>query len=259
MSNKKNIPTFLLGHPVSHSKSSLFQNAAFNYYKIKSTYFAVDINPMDFDVNVAGLKKMDILGLNITLPFKKDIMKYIDELSPEAKIIDSVNTVEIKNGKWMGFNSDWYGVYKTLEENKINKDLNVLIIGAGGAVNGVIFGLKKYGIKNITLTNRTLSKVEQLKAQFSINLLDYHDYIKNINKFTLIINGTTLNFNELLKEYNDDSIYFDLKYYTETENIKNFIDGSLMLLYQGAMSFSIWTGKEAPIKVMKKALFEKKD
>ncbi len=259
MSNKKIIPTFLLGHPVSHSKSSLFQNAAFEYYKINSTYLAIDINPADFDVNVTGLKKMDIMGLNVTLPFKKDIMKYLDELDPEAKIIDSVNTVEVKNGKWIGHNSDWYGVYKTLEENNISNDLEVLIIGAGGATNGVIYGLKKYGIKKITLTNRTLFKVEQLKDQFSVKLLDYDEYNKNINKFTLIINGTTLNFNELLNKYNDNSVYFDLKYYTKTENIKNFIDGNLMLLYQGAMSFSIWTGKKAPIDIMKKALFEKKD
>ncbi len=259
MAENKIIPTFLLGHPVSHSQSSIFQNAAFKFHEINSVYYAIDINPIDFDVTVAGLKKMDVLGINITLPYKKDIIKFVDQLSPEAEIIDSVNTIEIKNDKWIGHNTDWYGVYKTLEENNLKMDQNVLIIGAGGATNGVIFGLKKYGIKKITITNRTFSKVEKLKEQFSVKLLDFNNYRKNINDYSMIINGTTLNFKELISVFNDDLIYFDLKYYSKTDDIKKFIDGSNMLLYQGAKSFSIWTNKDAPIEIMKKALFEKKD
>jgi shikimate 5-dehydrogenase len=74
----------------------------------------------------------------------------------------------------------------------------------------------------------------------------------------MIVNCTTLNFNDLISDFNDNSIYFDLKYYSKTENIKNFIDGSLMLLYQGTKAFNIWTGIDPDIKIMEKALFEKK-
>jgi shikimate dehydrogenase len=259
MNNKKIRPTFLIGHPVSHSKSPMFQNAAFKKCGINSIYLAIDINPLIFTDTIKELKKMDILGMNITLPFKIDIIEFIDELSPEAKIINSVNTVKISKGKWFGYNTDWFGFYKTLENNNIKNNLNVLIIGAGGATSGVIYGLKEYGIKDITLINRTFSKAEILKKQYQLKLLDFQNINDLINDFSMIINCTTLNFKELLNKYNDNSIYFDLKYYSKTENIKNFIDGSLMLLHQGAKSFSIWTGKEAPIDIMKKALFEKKD
>ena len=255
MNNNKAIPTFLLGHPVSHSRSAFIQNAAFNYYKINSVYLAIDINPLMFDITLAGLKKIEILGLNITLPYKKDIMKFIDELKPEAKLIDAVNTIEVRDEKWIAHNTDWYGVYKTLEIHNINKNQNLLIIGAGGATGAVIYGLKEYGIANITITNRTISKAEVLKNQFEIDLLNFKNLNKSIKDYSMIVNCTTLNFNELLNDFYDNSIYFDLKYYSKTDNIKNFIDGSLMLLYQGIKAFKIWTDIEPEIEIMKNALF----
>ena len=125
-----------------------------SYCTFNGNYLNIDLNKIKKKLkkkknNYSGERKvaMDILGLNITLPYKKDIMKFIDELKPEPKSIDAVNTVEIKNGKWIAHNTDWYGVYKTLEINNINKNHNLLIIGAGGATGAVIYGFKEYELK----------------------------------------------------------------------------------------------------------------
>lgn len=259
MSIKQIIPSYLLGHPVSHSKSAFIQNAAFKYCNINSVYLAIDINPLMFDITLAGLKKTEILGLNITLPYKKDIMKFVDELKPEAKFIDAVNTIEVKDKKWIAHNTDWYGVYKTLEIHNINKNQNLLIIGAGGATGAVIYGLKEYGINDITISNRTILKAEILKDKFELNLLNFENLNKSIKDYSMIVNCTTLNFKDIINDFNDNTVYFDLKYYSKTDNIKKFIDGSLMLLYQGMKAFKIWTNIEPEVKIMKEALFEKKD
>ena len=97
-----------------------------------------------------------------------------------------------------------------------------------------------------------------LKDQFSIRTEEYDNLPDISNDFGLIINCTTIDFNSILNnKFNDKTFYFDLKYYVKNQKIKNYIDGSLMLLYQGARSFSIWTKKEAPIKIMKES-FKKK-
>jgi shikimate dehydrogenase len=252
--NSGTIPAFLIGHPVAHSLSPIFQNNAFKSCGINSIYLALDVKPENFFDVMTGLKKIKTFGLNVTLPYKMEIIKHIDKLSDEAKEINSVNTVEIDNdNRWIGHNTDWYGVYKTLEINKIDKKMKVLLIGAGGAAPGTIYGLIKYGIKEITITNRTVAKALQFKNQFSIKSGDYQNLKNIINEFDLIINCTTLDFMEILNNnFNDKIIYFDLKYYLKKPKIKNYIDGSLMLLYQGARSFSIWTKKEAPVVIMKK-------
>ena len=222
---------------------------------INSVYLAVDIALENFNEVINGFKKIKIFGINITLPFKYEIIKYIDSMSDEVKVIKSVNTIEIlPDNKWVGHNTDWFGVYKTLELKKIDKNKKALIIGAGGSVPAVIYGLIKYGITNISITNRTSEKSIDLQKQFTVKAEDYNDIDKIINNFNLIINCTTIEFSALIKNnFNSSSLYFDLKYYLNEPKIKNYIDGKLMLLYQGASSFSIWTKKNAPLKIMKKA------
>ncbi|MCK4795877.1 MAG: shikimate dehydrogenase [Spirochaetes bacterium] len=248
------IPTYLIGHPVSHSKSPIFQNAAFKHLGINSVYQTIDILPNDFEKVVLKLKKSKIMGMNITLPYKHDIIKYTDSLSQEAKIIKAVNTIEITGNKWIGHNTDWYGVYKTLEKNNISKKQNVLLIGAGGATPGVIYGFIKYGITDISITNRTMHKAQKLNEQFSIKLLNYNIFHNSLDNFNMIVNCTSIDFKDIINNFNDNTIYFDLKYYTKELNVKKYIDGKSMLLYQGAKSFSIWTKTEAPIDIMKQSL-----
>lgn len=161
------LPAFLIGHPVAHSISPIFQNNAFKSCGINSIYLALDIKPENFNDVMTGIKKIKTYGLNVTLPYKIDIINHIDKLSDEAKEINSVNTIETDNdNRWIGHNTDWYGVFKTLEINKIEKKIKVLLIGAGGAAPGAIYGLIKYGIKEITITNRTVLKLYNSKINF---------------------------------------------------------------------------------------------
>jgi len=250
-------PTLLLGNPVSHSKSPIFQNAAFKHLKINSVYLAINIEKNDFDTVVKGLKKIDLLGINVTLPYKTDIIKYTDELSEDAKIIQSVNTIEIKNKKWIGHNTDWSAIYQSLKEKKIKNNLTALIIGAGGATPAIIFALKKYGFKNIIITNRTADKAEQLKKQFDIKSINFNEINQHLTEFNLIFNSTSTSFNNLISKPDDNTIYYDLNYYTGQLKAKNYIDGSLMLIYQGIKAIEIWTDKKVPVKIIKKSLFIK--
>lgn len=254
MIDAKTIPFYLLGYPVEHSKSPLMQNAALSHYNINGVYLTLEVSPDDFDIIADGLKKQKIGGLNITLPHKHAIMKFCDRLSDDAKAINAVNTVEVIDGVWTGHNTDWYGVYKTLEIHTIPTNQKVLIIGAGGASPGVIYGLHQYGITDITITNRTLSKAEALKDQFDIELLNYNKIRETLTNYSMIINSTSIHFNTIVDTFDDNTVYFDLKYYTEDINIKNYIDGANMLLYQGAKAFTIWTQKKAPIDIMQNAL-----
>lgn len=253
--NAQTKTVFILGDPIEHSKSPVFQNAAFQHLNINAIYLAMKIEKNHFNEVVAGLKKMDLLGMNVTVPYKFDIMEFIDESSSDVKAIKSVNTIEVKNNQWIGHNTDWYGVFKTLENNKINKNVKVLIIGAGGAAPGAIYGVKRYGVSDISITNRTMSKTDNVCKIFDfVNPVDFNNISKNIKDYSLVINSTTQEFKDLIHNQYNETIYFDLKYWHTNTNIKNFIDGKDMLIYQGAKSFEIWTGKEAPIDVMKRAL-----
>jgi shikimate dehydrogenase len=254
MINAKTTPAFILGNPVEQSLSPVFQNAAFQALKINSVYLALYIETGNFDAVINGLKKLNILGLNVTVPFKLDIMKYCDSLSPEAENIGSVNTIEIKDGKWIGHNTDAYGVVMTLKNNNIDRKLKVFIIGAGGAANAVIYGLKSFGINDITIVNRTMDKAVTLQKQFNIKVEEFTDLEKRSRDYSLIINCTTLKFDSIIHESDDAAVYFDVKYYTPELKTKRYIDGLQMLLYQGARAFTIWTKKEAPLDVMRSAL-----
>ncbi len=244
----------LIGHPVSHSLSPIFQNRAFNHYKINAVYIAINIEKEDFEYVIKTFKKLDIKGINVTIPYKIDIIKYLDEIDNEAKIVNSVNTIKIKEKKWIGYNTDWYGVIKTLEKNKIKKDCNVLIIGAGGATNGVVFGLQHYGIKNITITNRSIEKAKEISNRFYINLIDFTEYLNKINNYNFIINTTSIEFSKLINKIDKDCIYFDIKYYSKPLETNKFINGEEMLLYQGAKAFEIWTGISPDIEILKSSL-----
>ena len=182
----------------------------------------------------------------------RKILLIRDELSPDAQKIEAVNTIEIKDKKWIGHNTDWYGVYETLSLNKIANDVNVLIIGAG-STNGVVYGLQKYGVSSIAITNRTDEKAQDIAKLFGVDVVDYSRYEGVIDKYNLIINSTSLDFGDLISCCNEKTFYFDLKYYNSKPSLPNYIDGTQMLLYQGAKAFEIWTKIRAPIEVMRKA------
>lgn len=277
MVNSKTKLLGLMGHPVEHSFSPTMHNAAIKELGINYVYLAFDIPEENLKNVVDSAKILGISGFNVTIPHKVEIMKYLDEIDCDAKNIGAVNTVKIENGKAIGYNTDGIGAKKSLEE-KVGPviDKNILIIGSGGASRAVSFELAKNN--NLTIVNRNIEKAEPLSKDISKNVYGNKKEVKfggfdiEINGFDIIIHTTPVGMypnTEVepiisLKDAKKDAVIMDLiynplepaflkeakKYDLETLN------GLGMLVYQGAVSFEIWTGIKPDTEVMKKSIIE---
>ena len=263
----------LIGHPVEHSFSPPMHNAAFEKLDMDYAYVAFDVNQNNLENAIKGAEALNIKGFNVTIPHKIDVMKYLDEIDEVAQLIGAVNTIDFKNLK--GYNTDGIGAVRAIEEVASIKNKNVLIAGAGGASRAISFYIAKYGASNLEILNRNVEKAQKL-ANDVINsgLIDNvgFDSINNmdLSDVDILINTTPVGMHPnvddvpiaLAGDMHDDLVVFDAVYNpNETGLLKQAIEadakpvyGIKMLLYQGAESFEIWTGKKAPIDVMQEAL-----
>ena len=265
----------LIGHPVEHSFSPPMHNAAFEELDLDYAYVAFDVNPDDLKAAIQGAQSLNIRGFNVTIPHKVNVMEYLDELDEVAELIGAVNTIDFKSLK--GYNTDGIGAVRAIEEVSSIKNKNVVIAGAGGASRAISFYIAKYGAEAITILNRNESKAQRLASDVSnSNLIDsvnsdsigkIADYV---NDADILIDTTPLGMHPHVddepivraEEMHDDLVVFDAVYNpNETVLLKEAVKagakpvyGIKMLLYQGAESFRIWTGRDAPIDVMEHAL-----
>ena len=265
----------LIGHPVEHSFSPPMHNAAFNKLNMDYVYTAFDVNPNDLKTAIVGADALNIKGFNVTIPHKIEVMKYLNEIDEVAKLIGAVNTIDFKNLK--GYNTDGIGAIKAIEEVTNVKNKNVVIAGAGGASRAISFYLAKYGADHLTILNRNVDKAQKLANDvLDSGLIDNveSDSINNMNldDADILINTTPVGMHPNVDDVpiaqagdmHDDLVVFDAVYNpNETGLLKQAIEagakpvyGIKMLLYQGAESFEIWTGKKAPIDVMQEALIK---
>ena len=265
----------LIGHPVEHSFSPPMHNAAFNKLNMDYVYTAFDVNPNDLKTAIVGADALNIKGFNVTIPHKIEVMKYLNEIDEVAKLIGAVNTIDFKNLK--GYNTDGIGAIKAIGEVTNVKNKNVVIAGAGGASRAISFYLAKYGADHLTILNRNVEKAQKLANDvLNSELIDNveSDSINNMNlsDADILINTTPVGMHPnvddvpiaLAGDMHDDLVVFDAVYNpNETGLLKQAIEagakpvyGIKMLLYQGAESFEIWTGKKAPIDVMQEALIK---
>lgn len=265
----------LIGHPVEHSFSPPMHNAAFDALNMDYAYVAFDVNPNDLKSAIEGAESLNIKGFNVTIPHKVDVMQYLDELDEVARLIGAVNTIDFKNLK--GYNTDGIGAVKAIEEVTSIKNKNVIVAGAGGASRAISFYIVKYGAESLTILNRNEAKAESLASDVSDSGLigevasDSINAIGNYMESADVLIDTTplgmhpnINDEPIVKAdmMDEDLVVFDAVYNpNETVLIKEAIKanakpvyGIKMLLYQGAESFKIWTGKTAPVDVMEKAL-----
>ncbi|WP_296862975.1 shikimate dehydrogenase [uncultured Methanobrevibacter sp.] len=265
----------LIGHPVEHSFSPPMHNAAFDALNMDYAYVAFDVNPNDLKSAIEGAESLNIKGFNVTIPHKVDVMQYLDELDEVARLIGAVNTIDFKNLK--GYNTDGIGAVKAIEEVTSIKNKNVVVAGAGGASRAISFYIAKYGAESLTILNRNEAKAESLASDVSDSGLIgevAYDSINAIGNYMegadVLIDTTPLGMHPNISDepivkadmMDEDLVVFDAVYNpNETVLIKEVIKanakpvyGIKMLLYQGAESFKIWTGKTAPIDVMEKAL-----
>jgi len=268
----------VFGYPVKHSLSPVFQNAAFEYLGLDYIYIPVEVSPENLGKAIEGIKALNFVGVNLTIPHKKAVIQYIDEIDEEARIIESVNTLVNKDGWLKGYSTDGYGFIRSLKEEK-GIDIsgkNVFILGAGGSAYAITGASIKEGVSKIYICNRTGEKAELLKNTLSKRLQFQNILVvpfeeRNDKKYwkdiDLIVNTTSVGMKEgessLIDEKNIVSVrlVYDLVYNRKTELIqlaeKNGIphmDGILMLIYQGAVSFELWTGMKAPIEIMKRSI-----
>ncbi len=249
---------FVIGNPVDHSFSPKLHNYWFRENKIDAMYDKRKIIDKDLKTVISDLREKKINGINVTVPFKKAVIPYLDKLSFEAKQTHSVNTIILDNKDLVGYNTDIIGftnAIKKLQFNILGK--KVFILGAGGVVPSIIFALKKMNVLKIIVSNRTKKKAEDLKLQFhDLEILDWGD----VTECDVIINATSLGLNKESINLNfskqeNNKLFYDVIYNpAETNFLKEAKklghkteNGKLMFVYQAAEAFKIWHGIEPRI------------
>ncbi len=270
----------IFGHPVSHSLSPVMHNSAFAVLGLDCVYLAFDIRPEKIGHAADAVRTLGIMGINITIPHKESIIPHLDEISPDAKLTGAVNTVKNEDGKLSGYNTDVGGFLRAVEEDLGSKPegANVFLLGAGGAARAVMSAFCMNGAGSIYIANRTYEKALKLGSEFGKQFknikiepiaLDDKELIKaRLSETDILVNSTSAGMegSEMmevpLEPLKESAAVYDLVYSPrETSLVKKARElghsasgGLSMLLYQGALSFEIWTGRDAPVKVMRKAI-----
>ena len=242
----------VIGNPVEHSLSPKLHNHWIKKNNIDAVYEKKQINEINIKEIISEIRSGKIDGINVTVPFKKLVIPFIDELSFEANTAQSVNTIYKENNKILGHNTDISGFELAIRrKNYVIKDKNVFILGAGGVVPSIIIALRKMKAAKIILSNRTKKKAEELKKTFSdLEIVNWGE----TPKFNIIINATSLGLNkddEIKLDYatvGKNKLFYDViynpketKFLSKAKQFDNQIEnGKMMFVYQAHQSFTIW-------------------
>jgi len=242
----------VVGNPIDHSLSPKLHNYWIKKYKINAVYEKNLLNKDEIEDLIFNVREEKIHGLNVTVPFKKKIIPFLDELSEEAEISQSVNTIYKKDNKIIGDNTDIEGFKLSLEKTEQEiKNKKALILGAGGVVPSIIIALKKMQIEKIYLSNRTKLKAIELKKNFSeIEIIKWGE----TSDFDIILNATSIGLKEEdeininYQKISKDKFFYDVIYNPpETNFLKNAKkyggitkNGKMMFIYQAQKAFFIW-------------------
>ena len=242
----------VIGNPIEHSLSPKLHNYWFEKNNINANYDRRKIDKSEIQEIINEIKDNKLDGINVTVPFKTDIIPFLDKLSQEAQITQSVNTIYMHDKKLVGHNTDIKGFELSLKDTQF--DLNnksIFILGAGGVVPSIIYALEKLGASKIIVSNRTKQKTEKLKKYFSnISIVDWGDQ----PEFDMIINATSLglnkedNINLNLKNINKEKLFYDVIYNPKETNFlrtgKNsgcqVSNGKMMFIYRAFEAFKLW-------------------
>ena len=243
----------VIGNPIEHSLSPKLHNYWIKKNKIDAVYDKKLINKENLEDIILQIKKGEIKGINVTVPYKKSVIPFIEKLTSEANTSQSVNTIYMENEKITGHNTDIAGFELGLRHLKYDvKNKKIFILGAGGVVPSIIISLKKMKASKIILCNRTKKKAEDIKKLFKeIEIVDWANIPKDIN---MIINATSIG----LKKYDDikldydglgsDKLYYDVIYNPRETNFlkkarmvgNRAENGKMMFIYQAHQAFTIW-------------------
>lgn len=250
----------IMGNPVSHSLSPAMHNGAFAATGENGVYVPFPVE--DVASAVLGFKALGVRGVSVTIPHKQAVMAHLDEIDPVAEKIGAVNTLVLNDGRVKGYNTDWLGANRALEDEMTLAGSSVLLLGAGGSARAIGFGLLEAGAR-VTIASRTpepgqalakqldcpwhpLAEVSQLPADAVVNATSVG--MGKMADMSLVPSSVIGNYSVVM-----DIVYAPL----ETRLLKEAkeagcrtINGLKMLLYQGATQFELWTGRPAPVDVM---------
>jgi len=242
----------VIGNPVEHSLSPQLHNYWIKQNNLDAIYDKKQLNESDISRIIDEVKNGKIDGINVTVPFKKSVIPFLDQLTPFAKKAQSVNTIFKKDNEVFGDNTDIGGFEQALKHiNYSVKNKKVFILGAGGVAPSVIIALEKLGVAQITLSNRTKVKAEELKKTYSnLKIIDWGEN----PDFNMIINATSIglkNDDEIKLNYTDigpNKLFYDIiynpnktKFLSKAKQFGNQIEnGKMMFIYQAQLAFKIW-------------------
>ncbi len=257
----------VIGNPVSHSLSPRLHNYWLKQNNIDAIYDKTKLEEDGIKEIIQDIKKQKIAGCNVTVPFKKKVISFLDKLSSESEKTQSVNTIIFEKGNLIGHNTDIAGFDKAIKAlNFKMKDKKILILGAGGVVPSIIFALEKMDVFEITISNRTKQKAENLKILFkNINIVEWG----NLPEFDVVINATSLGLNNEKINLNFSSVgknklFYDVIYNpVETNFLKEGKElgnktenGEKMFVYQASEAFKLWHGIEPEVNFENLKLLE---
>jgi shikimate dehydrogenase len=266
----------VIGDPIEHTLSPALQNAAFQALNLDDVFLAFHVLPSQVEAAMNGVRSLGIRGLNVTMPHKKAVIPFLDEVDETAQFLESVNTIFNDNGKLRGFSTDGTGAHRALEENGAElAGKKLVLLGAGGAAKAIAYALARE-VDELVLLNRTPQKLaglaetlnQKFRKKVAVASTAPDDIRQNLQDADILINATNVGMHpqprlSLVKpEWLTSRLtVMDIVYNPlETQLAKDaktagarVVSGVEMLLYQGAASFELWTGKAAPVEVMRKA------
>lgn len=260
----------VVANPIKHSISPFIHNSAFEATATNGAYVAWEIKEAELEVTVANIRRYQMFGINLSMPYKEQVIPYLDELSDEARLIGAVNTVVNENGNLIGYNTDGKGFFKSLPSFAI-RGKKMTILGAGGAATAIIAQAALYNAEEIFVFTRQASYEKivskmaaishQTKSRIQVLTLEDADSLQDtINQSDLLVNGTSLGMDGTSKPLPEqielpsqilvaDVIYqpFETPFlkWARNQNV-TAVNGLGMLLYQGAEAFELWTGNPMP-------------
>lgn len=269
----------IIGDPIEHTFSPAMHNAAFARLKLPFVYVPFHVKAENLKIAVHGLKSLGVVGVNVTVPHKERAATLCDVLSNEAKLTGAVNMLSFRHGKIYGDNTDAYGFAQSLKEEKISlRGKRVALIGAGGAARACALVCARACAEEILIFNRTLKNAERLMVCVKINAsfknVSAHTLheMQNVSSIDVLVQTTSAGMfphSDALPAYAEhiphakaavdvvyrphETLFLRL---AKKRGAKKIVGGLPMLLHQGAKAFELWTGKKAPLEVMRKALLK---
>lgn len=263
----------VIGYPIRHSVSPAFQQAALDHYGLNMSYESWETPEDHLEWRLGSLRPKDILGANVTVPYKEFAYRFVDTLDDTARRIGAVNTIVNIGGHLTGYNTDANGFARSLlEEGRFDATgSDVHLLGGGGAARAVLFALAEAGARSIVIANRTRKRAETLardaRTEFSETSVEVVDWGSQPRNADLIVNATSIGMRKSAAEKDSplqasvipaSALVVDLVYNPEVTPLLDkasragarTLGGLPMLVYQGAEAFEMWVGRRAPIEVM---------